>query len=101
MFDYVGASEHTEGGYGWSYDTIFSEIVQNQGQITADKQAYNLAHEVNADGGIVTYAVVNTTLWDYKWMPAYNALAQAMKHKAGTENSGIKDAFSNSEAADG
>ncbi len=100
MFDYVGASEHTEGGYGWSYDTIFSEIVQNQGQITADKQAYNLAYEVNADGGIVTYAVVNTTLWDYDWMPAYNALSQAMKHKAGTENSGIKDAFSNSADAD-
>ncbi len=100
MFDYVGASEHTEGGYGWSYDTVLKEMVETQGQITADKQAYNLAYHVNDDGGIVTYAVVNTTLWDYKWMPAYNALAQAMKHKAGTENKGITDAFSNSETAD-
>ncbi len=100
MFDFVGASEHTEGGYGWSYDTVLDEMVSTQGNITAEKQAYNLAHEVNADGGIVTYAVVNTTLWDYKWMPAYNALAQAMKHKAGTENKGITDAFSNSETAD-
>jgi len=100
MFDYVGASEHTEGGYGWSYDTVLDEMVTTQGQITADKQAYNLAYHANDDGGIVTYAVVNTTLWDYKWMPAYNALAQAMKHKAGTENTGIKDAFSNSADAD-
>ncbi len=100
MFDYVGASEHTEGGYGWSYDTVLDEMIQTQGQITADKQAYNLAYHVNDDGGIVTYAVVNTTLWDYDWMPAYNALAQAMKHKAGTENKGITDAFSNSETAD-
>ncbi len=101
MFDYVAASEHTEGGYGWSYDTVLDEIVQNQGDITPDKQAYNLPYNVNADGGIVTYASINTTLWDYYWMPAYNALAQAMKHKAGTENKGITDAFSNSAAADG
>lgn len=101
MFDYVGASEHTEGGYGWSYDTVLQEMNANHGNITADKQAYNLAYHVNDDGGIVTYAVINTTLWDYKWMPAYNALAQAMKHKAGTENKGITDAFSNSAAADG
>ncbi len=100
MFDYVGASEHTEGGYGWSYDTVLSEMIQNQGEITADKQAYNLAYHVNDDGGIVTYAVINTTLWDYKWMPAYNALAQAMKHKAGSENKGISDAFKNSADAD-
>lgn len=101
MFDYVGASEHTEGGYGWSYDTVLSEMVSTQGEITADKQAYNLAYHVNDDGGIVTYAVINTTLWDYRWMPAYNALAQAMKHKAGSENKAIKDAFSNSADADG
>ena len=100
--DIILASEHTEGGDGWDYTALIGNLTNNPNQ-TPEQYAY--AHVVHVDDegsrtGIVTMAAINTTKWDYYWIPAYNALAQKLKHKAGTEGSNIQNALSAAVSAD-
>ena len=100
--DIILASEHTEGGDGWDYNALIGNLTNNFDQ-TPEQYAYSHVVHVDDEGsrsGIVTMAAINTTKWDYYWVPAYNALAQKIKHKAGTYNSDIQNAFSNAVSAD-
>ncbi len=98
----IVASEHTEGGDGWDYVALISNLTGNPYQ-TPEQYAYS--HVVHVDDAylrsvIVTMAAINTTAWDYGFMVAYNQLAQAIRQKAGTNNSDIKKAFNNTVRAD-
>ena len=100
--DIIAASEHTEGGDGWDYKALIGNLTDNP-DLTPEQYAYNFVVHVddeNSRSVIVTMATINTTSWDYWFMQAYNELAQAIRQKAGTENSNIKNAFSNAAEAD-
>jgi len=100
--DIIVASEHTEGGDGWDYNALIGNLTNNPSQ-TPEQYAYSHVVHVDDEGsrtGIVTMAAINTTKWDYYWIPAYNALAQKLKHKAGTEGTNIQTAFTNAATAD-
>ncbi len=100
--DIIVASEHTEGGDGWDYTALISNLTNNPG-LTPEEYAYNHVVHVDDEGnrtGIVTMAAINTTAWDFWFMMAYNELAQAIRQKAGTENTNIQNAFTNAASAD-
>jgi len=94
------ASEHTEGGDGWDYVALISNLTRDPWQ-TPEEYAYNFVVHVDDEWSqqcIVTMAAINMTAWDYNFMEAYNFLAQALRHAAG-ENESIIRAFQ--EAAKG
>jgi len=99
----IVASEHTEGGDGWDYNALISGLTSNP-DMSAEDFAYYLVKHVddeNSRSSIVTMAAINVTKWDFWFMEAYNQLAQAIRQRAGTENSALKDAFNNAVSADG
>ena len=100
--DIIVASEHTEGGDGWDYKAIIGNLTNNP-DLTPEQYAYNFVVHVDDETNhqsVVTMAAINTTKWDFWFMQAYNELAQAIREKAGSENSDIKNAFDNAASAD-
>ncbi len=98
----IAASEHEEGGDGWDYNALMANLTGNP-DLTPEQYAYNFVVHVDDETNhqsIVTMVTLNTTTWDFWFMQAYNELAQAIRQKAGTENSNIKNAFSNAVSAD-
>ncbi len=100
--DIIVASEHTEGGDGWDYNALISNLTGNPQQ-TPEQYAYNFVEHVDDETdhqSVVTMVALNVTKWDFWFMQAYNELAQAIRQKAGDENSNIKNAFTNAVSAD-
>ncbi len=98
----IAASEHEEGGDGWDYNALIGNLTDHP-DLTPEQYAYNFVVHVDDENNrqtIVTMATINTTQWDFWFMQAYNELAQAIRQKAGTENSNIQNAFSNAASAD-
>ncbi len=100
MANIIVASEHTEGDDGWDYASILGNLTSNPNQ-TPVEFAYNFVNIVDPSGTSVhDMFAINTTVWDYYFMPAYNGLAQALRQVAGTYDSEIQDAFNNTAEAD-
>ncbi len=98
----IVASEHTEGGDGWDYNALISNLTGNPSQ-TPEQYAYNFVVHVDDEHnrtGIVTMAAINSTKWDFWFMQTYNELAQAIRQKAGKEKNNITSAFNNTAKAD-
>ena len=98
----IVASEHTEGNDGWDYKALISGLTANPSMSPEDYAYYFVEHvdDENSKSSVVTMTAINTTLWDFWFMEAYNQLAQAVRQKAGTNNSEIKNAFSYAASAD-
>ncbi len=98
----IVASEHTEGSDGWDYNAILTNLTENYNQ-NPEQFAYSFVEHVDDENDhqcVVTMAAINVTRWDYRFMEAYNELAQAIRKDAGTENSEIRAAFNDTVSAD-
>jgi len=96
------ASEHTEGNDGWDYEALISGLTSNPNWSPEDFAYYFVEHvdDENFNSSVVTMTAINITEWDFWFMEAYNQLAQAIRMRAGTNNSQIKEAFQNAVSAD-
>ncbi len=94
------ASEHTERNEGWNYETVLENLTDAPWQ-SPDEFAYNFIEVVDPSHYYVSdMFAINTTRWDYFFMPAYNGLAEAVRQTAGTYNSQFREAFNDSAVAD-
>jgi hypothetical protein len=98
----IVASEHTEGDDGWDYKAIISGLTANPSMSPEEYAYYFVEHvdDENIKSSVVTMTAINTTLWDFWFMETYNQLSQAIRQKAGTNNTEIRNAFSSAVSAD-
>ena len=97
----IVASEHTEGNDGWDYNAILQGLT-SEPNMSAEKFArYFVKHvdDENMHLSISTMAAINTTALEF-FMNSYNQFAQAIRARAGTNNTEIKEAFQNAASAD-
>ncbi|MCD6370468.1 MAG: hypothetical protein J7L63_03120, partial [Thermoplasmata archaeon] len=100
--DILVASEHTEGGDGWDNTALISNLTGDPYQ-SALEYAHSFVVHVDDEWGhysVMSMTALNMTAWDYNFMQAYNFLAQAIRHRAGSENENIKKAFDYAVKAD-
>ncbi len=95
------ASEHTEGNDGWDYHALLYGLTSNPNMTAEQYAGYFVKHvdDENMHLSISTMAAINTTTLEF-FMNSYNQLAQAIRKKAGTNNSQIKKAFQYAVSAD-
>ena len=98
---FVG-SEHTEGGDGWDYKALIGNLTSNPEQ---SPEEYAYSHVVHVDDeynrqDITTMVAINLTRWSEGFMVAYNQFAQALRARARTNGSEIREAFNTTAISD-
>ncbi len=106
--DYVIASEKTEPGDGWDYVAGFSDMTNNDGNISAVQQATNIVNSYvsfyqskNGEASGVTQAATSTALLESDLIPALNTFADKLRRDVYNYETKIKNARNNSSYWDG